>query len=154
MLFLSLSRNYVFRVDPFISDQSRLFWTFRASTISDLPINLQLSHKRVPSLIATQLNNACSGQFKAPHIFLAKLLSFGNVKTLYRRAWPRLTSAESSILDAALCRNQFLQPCRSSYKKLSGTQTAITTALTTVGSVLKKFFIVQHEQVPCEYWYI
>ena len=50
---LLLSRNYVFRVDPSISDYSRLFWTCRASTISDLPINLRLSRKRVSPLVYT-----------------------------------------------------------------------------------------------------
>ena len=54
-----LSRNYVFRVDPSISDKSRLFWTFRASTISDLPINLQLSHKRVPPLVGILHGTQC-----------------------------------------------------------------------------------------------
>ena len=37
---LLLSRNYVFREDLSLSDYSQLFWTCRASTICDLPINL------------------------------------------------------------------------------------------------------------------
>ena len=44
-------RNYVFWVDPSISDYSWLFWTCRASTISDLLINLRLSRKRVSPLV-------------------------------------------------------------------------------------------------------
>ena len=48
---LLLSRNCVFRVDPSMSDYSRIFCTCRASTISDLPINLRLSHKRVSPLV-------------------------------------------------------------------------------------------------------
>ena len=47
IFMLPLSRKYVFRVDPSRSDYSRLFWSCRASTISDLPINLRLSRKRV-----------------------------------------------------------------------------------------------------------
>ena len=52
---LLLSRNYVFRVDPSRSDYSQLFWTCRASMISDLPINLRISHKRVSPLLPTHL---------------------------------------------------------------------------------------------------
>ena len=52
---LHLSRNYVFWVDPSISNYSRLFWTYRASTISDLPINLRLSRKRVSPLLYTYM---------------------------------------------------------------------------------------------------
>ena len=48
---LLLGRNYVFRVDPTISDYSRLFWTCQASTSSDLPIKLRLSRKWVSPLV-------------------------------------------------------------------------------------------------------
>ena len=54
---------------PSRSEYIRLFWTCRASTISDLPINLRLSHKRVSPLMTTH----SSGKLVDARKYLTKL---------------------------------------------------------------------------------
>ena len=51
---LLLSRNYVFRVDPSNRDYSGP--SERVRLVTCLPINLRLSHKRVPPLVYTHTN--------------------------------------------------------------------------------------------------
>ena len=83
---------------------------------------------------------------------IAEVLSVTDVRTLYTRFTqdPGLLELSQVSWMQRVCRNQFPQPCLSLYKRLSGTQLVITTALTSVGSVRLKIFTIQHEQVPGE----